>query len=74
MKIYEKVIILTLFSIFFGCSNPTEKFDGNYEPNIDETLKINTNLTLFFRAKRKSNLDGLLPEKTYNNLIVTIGY
>ena len=45
MKIYEKVIISALFVIFLGCSNPTEKFDGDYEPNIDETLKINTNLT-----------------------------
>ena len=45
MNIYKKVIISSLFVIVFGCSNPTEKFDGDYEPNIDETLKINTNLT-----------------------------
>ena len=45
-EIYKKVVISTLCVIFFGCSNPTEKFDGEYEPDVEATLKINTNLTL----------------------------
>lgn len=46
IKMYKEVIISILFIIFFGCSNPTEKFDGNYEPDVESTLKMNTNLTL----------------------------
>lgn len=46
MNIFKKGIISALFIIIFGCSNPTEKFDGDYEPDIDAILKINTNLTL----------------------------
>jgi len=46
MNIFKKEIISALFVIIFGCSNPTEKFDGDYEPDIDAILKINTNLTL----------------------------
>ena len=39
-QIYKLAIILTSF-FFIGCSNPTENFDGNYQPDFDATLKIN---------------------------------
>ena len=40
------VIILSSFAIFIGCSNPTENFDGDYQPDFDATLKINKHQTL----------------------------
>jgi hypothetical protein len=46
MKIPEKIFILTMAVIFIGCGNPTEKFDGDYQLDIDATLQINPNLTL----------------------------
>ena len=46
MKFYKQILILTLTAIFIGCGNPTAKFDGDYQLDIDSTLKINPNLTL----------------------------
>ena len=46
---------MTLFALIAGCNNPTEKFDGTYAPDIDETKNIHMDLSVKYSEESLQN-------------------
>jgi len=48
-------ILLTSYLFFIGCSNPTENFDGEYQPDVHATLTINKYRTQKYIKEKLQN-------------------